>query len=182
MLQHIADNKDLYPAHAKITSILTTVSEELPDCPFFVDLHGMSGTLKCTPPPATTFRSALVNAGYRCSSSHTNPTGVKTDAPMEVLWDIMRCWVKEHAPVKDQGEETAAYNILAKEPVLVANFARAHAAMSKAKEKGQARFLPNPEENWGPKSRHGRPPAGTLNRKRGAGAAAEGDGEGCKKK
>ena len=53
----------------------------------------MSATLKCTPPSATLFRSAVVNAGYHISGSHANPLGLKTDAPMEVLWDIMRCWV-----------------------------------------------------------------------------------------
>lgn len=61
--------------------------------PLYVSLHSMSATLKCTPPSATLFRSAVVNAGYRISGSHANPLGLKTDAPMEVLWDIMRCWV-----------------------------------------------------------------------------------------
>lgn len=40
-------------------------------------------------------------AGYRVSSSHASALGVKTDAPMSVIWDIMRCWVKDH-PVKPQ--------------------------------------------------------------------------------
>jgi hypothetical protein len=61
--------------------------------PLYVSLHSMSATLKCTPPSATLFRSAVVNAGYRISGSHANPLGLKTDAPMAVLWDIMRCWV-----------------------------------------------------------------------------------------
>ena len=38
-------------------------------------------------------------AGYRVSSTHANPLGTKTDAPFEVVWDIMRAWVKDH-PVK----------------------------------------------------------------------------------
>lgn len=39
------------------------------------------------------FRSALMNQGYRVSSSHTNPQAVKTDAPHSAIWDIMREWV-----------------------------------------------------------------------------------------
>ena len=35
-------------------------------------------------------------AGYRVSSTHANPLGTKTDAPFEVIWDIMRAWVKDH--------------------------------------------------------------------------------------
>jgi tRNA (guanine26-N2/guanine27-N2)-dimethyltransferase len=61
--------------------------------PLYVSLHSMSATLKCTPPSATLFRSAVVNAGYCISGLHANLLGLKRDAPMAVLWDIMRCWV-----------------------------------------------------------------------------------------
>ena len=32
----------------------------------------------------------------RVSASHANPLAVKTDAPSEVVWDIVRCWTKQH--------------------------------------------------------------------------------------
>ena len=38
-------------------------------------------------------RSAILDQGYRVSLSHANPNAIKTDAPQEVFWDIMRCWV-----------------------------------------------------------------------------------------
>lgn len=148
--------KKRYPAFDKLHSILTAVSEELVDVPLYLNLHSMSATLKCTPPSATLFRSAVANAGYRISSSHANPLGVKTDAPMEVLWDIMRCWVKTH-PVKSQAEMTPGTVILSREPKLEANFSKVNSALSRAQAEGVARFLPNPEENWGPKPRAGRP-------------------------
>ena len=34
------------------------------------------------------------------SGTHANPLGLKTDAPPEVMWDIMRCWVAEHPSKK----------------------------------------------------------------------------------
>jgi tRNA G26 N,N-dimethylase Trm1 len=40
-------------------------------------------------------------AGYRVSGTHANPLGMKTDAPWDVIWDIMRAWVADH-PVKKQ--------------------------------------------------------------------------------
>lgn len=40
--------------------------------------------------------------------------------------------------------------------ILQANFARAVASLSQAQAKKVARFLPNPERNWGPKLRAGR--------------------------
>lgn len=67
--------------------------QELPDIPLFLSLHNLCATLKCTSPSAVIFRSAVINAGYRISGTHVNPLGLKTDAPMNVIWDIMRCWV-----------------------------------------------------------------------------------------
>ncbi|KAL6553069.1 hypothetical protein OROGR_006911 [Orobanche gracilis] len=181
ILADVRSMKNRYPAFDRISAVLTTISEELPDVPLFLSLHNLCATLKCTSPSAVIFRSAVINAGFRISGSHVNPLGLKTDAPMDVIWDIMRCWVKNH-PVKPQPSDQAGSVILAKEPVLQicrylfgvptlcighsicsmfvkktrANFARAVASLSKAQAKKIARFLPNPERHWGPKVRAGR--------------------------
>lgn len=155
ILADVKSMKDHYPAYDRISAVLTTISEELPDVPLFLSLHNLCATLKCTSPSAVIFRSAVINAGYRISGTHVNPLGLKSDAPMDVIWDIMRCWVKNH-PVKAQPPDQAGSVILAKEPVLQANFARAVASLSKAQAKKVARFLPNPERHWGPKLRAGR--------------------------
>ncbi|KAL5582090.1 hypothetical protein UlMin_014532 [Ulmus minor] len=155
ILADVKSMKDRYPAYDRISAVLTTISEELPDVPLFLSLHNLCATLKCTSPSAVIFRSAVINAGYRISGTHVNPLGLKSDAPMDVIWDIMRCWVKNH-PVKAQPQDTPGSVILSKEPVLQANFARAVASLSKAQAKKVARFLPNPERHWGPKLRAGR--------------------------
>ncbi|KAI3799073.1 hypothetical protein L1987_34363 [Smallanthus sonchifolius] len=155
ILADVKSMKTRYPAFDRISAVLTTISEELPDVPLFVSLHNLCATLKCTSPSAVVFRSAVINAGYRISGTHVNPLGLKSDAPMDVIWDIMRCWVKKY-PVKAQPPEHSGSVILAKEPVLQANFARAVASLSKAQAKKVARFLPNPERHWGPKLRAGR--------------------------
>ncbi|XP_068501932.1 tRNA (guanine(26)-N(2))-dimethyltransferase 2-like isoform X3 [Phaseolus vulgaris] len=155
ILADVKSMKDRYPAYDRISAVLTTISEELPDVPLFLSLHNLCATLKCTSPSAIMFRSALINAGYRISGTHVNPLGLKSDAPMDVIWDIMRCWVKNH-PVKPQPADQPGSIILAKEPVLQANFARAVSSLSKAQAKKVARFLPNPERHWGPKLRAGR--------------------------
>eukprot|EP00899_Mesostigma_viride_P004345 jgi/Mesvir1/13911/Mv16034-RA.2 len=93
LLKEFKRNQPRYPSFEKTFGLITAVDEELKDCPLFVSLHSMSATLKCSPPSQTLFFSALANAGYRVSQSHSNPLAVKTDAPMTVLWDIMRCWV-----------------------------------------------------------------------------------------
>ncbi|KAF3515320.1 hypothetical protein F2Q69_00000660 [Brassica cretica] len=155
ILNGVKSMKDRYPAYDKICSVLTTISEELLDVPLFLSLHSLSGTLKCTSPSAAMFRSAVMNAKYRVSGSHVTPLGIKTDAPMEVIWDIMRCWVKNH-PVKAQSPEHPGSVILSKEPSLQVDFSRHVGSLSKAQVKKEARFLPNPEKHWGPKIRAGR--------------------------
>ncbi|KAL4184668.1 hypothetical protein AMTRI_Chr10g2270 [Amborella trichopoda] len=154
-LASVLATKDRYPAHERITALLTAISEELLDVPLHLSLHSLCATLKCTSPSAIIFRSAVINAGYHISGTHTLAIGLKTDAPMNVIWDIMRCWVKLH-PVKAQPPDQSGYAILAKEPTLEVNFARASAALSKAQAKKVARFLPNPENHWGPKPKAGR--------------------------
>ncbi|KAL3372966.1 hypothetical protein AABB24_005138 [Solanum stoloniferum] len=155
ILADVKSMKEQYPAYDRICAMLTAVSEELPDIPLFLSLHNISATLKCTSPSAVMFRSAVINAGYRTSGTHVNPLGLKTDAPMHTIWDIMRCWVKNH-PVKAQPSHHPGTVILSKEPVLQANFARAVESPNKGKDKKVARFLPNPERHWGPKLRAGR--------------------------
>jgi tRNA (guanine26-N2/guanine27-N2)-dimethyltransferase len=79
-----------------LTSNYTCLWQELLDVPLYLSLHSLCATLKCTSPPASLFRYAIVNAGYRISGSHASCLGLKTDAPMDVVWDIMRCWVCLH--------------------------------------------------------------------------------------
>ncbi|PRW58454.1 tRNA (guanine(26)-N(2))-dimethyltransferase 2 [Chlorella sorokiniana] len=155
LLAQVKRDKAILPGYNKVHSILTNVSEELNDVPLYFNLHDMCKTLRTSAPRSEVFRSALINAGYRVSGTHANPLGVKTDAPWDVIWDIMRCWVKEH-PVKPPQPGSAAEKILSKEPELKADFSRAQAAVSKAKQKGVTRFPQNPEANWGPKPRHKR--------------------------
>ena len=52
------------------------------------------------------FIGSCVLAGFRVSSTHANPLGVKTDAPFSAVWDIIRCWVQDH-PVK--GHDADSY-------------------------------------------------------------------------
>ncbi|CAI6000663.1 unnamed protein product [Closterium sp. NIES-64] len=161
VLGEVQAGKGRLAGFGKVHGLLTAVSEELHDIPLYLDLHEISATLKCTPPSMLLFRSALVNAGHRVSGAHSNPLGIKTDAPLGLIWDVMRCWIRDH-PVKSQGEGSPADTILAKPPTTEVNFAKAPKALSKAQQKGVARFVPNPEAYWGPKPRAGRKDATAM--------------------
>jgi tRNA (guanine26-N2/guanine27-N2)-dimethyltransferase len=61
--------------------------------PLYYGLDKMSGFVHCVTPGMLSFRSALLHLGYDVSFSHCQKQTVKTNAPPDVLWDIMRCWV-----------------------------------------------------------------------------------------
>jgi hypothetical protein len=66
-----------------------------------------------------------VRTGYRVSSTHCNPLGVKTDAPPGVIWDVMRCWALEHPHKRPPDPDSYMGRLLAKAPELKADFSRA---------------------------------------------------------
>lgn len=124
-------------------------------CLSLCSMHEMCKKVHCTPPKAENMRSAIINAGYRVSGSHANPLALKTDAPPQVVWDILRCWIKMH-PVKDPVPNSYAAAILNKEIQTQADFKRAPGAVPNSSKQGVARFVQNPAY-WGPKARHGKP-------------------------
>jgi hypothetical protein len=80
----------------RLHGLLTSVSEELSDVPLFYILPDLCHILHCSCPPLLQVKAALVNAGYQVSAYHKELQAIKTDAPLHVLWDIMRSWCKEH--------------------------------------------------------------------------------------
>lgn len=57
-------------------------------CSPFLGLHNLCATLKCTSPSTIIFHSTMdmINASYRIYGTHVNPIGLKSDAPMDVIW------------------------------------------------------------------------------------------------
>ncbi|KAI9905589.1 hypothetical protein PsorP6_014229 [Peronosclerospora sorghi] len=141
-----------YPTKARLHGLLTTISEELVDAPLHYTLPGLSKTLHCSNPPMAQIQGAIRHAGYDVSQFHKVPDAIKTTAPNDVIWDIMRCWVKKHPLNKKRdGQDTPGSRILAKEPKFEANFA---AKRPGPNDRPKAlRFPLNPEPNWGPKAR-----------------------------
>lgn len=152
LLGRVENNRGPHPpaTRKRIEGMLTSVSEELNDVPLFYTLPDMCSTLHCNSPRMIDLQSALVNAGYRVSQQHKEPQAVKTDAPDDVVWDIMRCWVKKH-PVSDKRKKKSpGQAILGQEPKIEADFTVPSALWRK---KSATRYQMNPEPHWGPKAR-----------------------------
>jgi len=152
VLQHLQQHREEYHSYERLHGMVAALSTELHDVPLYYSAHAMCKVLHCLCPPMPNLRSAIQAAGYRVSQAHTEPLALKTDAPPSVMWDIMRCWVKQN-PIKSPKETSPAYRILSKEPELQADFTVREGTKSGTKATGTAMFVPAPEPNWGPRAR-----------------------------
>ncbi|KAG7363778.1 S-adenosyl-L-methionine-dependent methyltransferase [Nitzschia inconspicua] len=164
-LQRLSDESCVSPnlkriaTRKRLEGLLTSVSEEL-DTPLYYTMPGLCQALKCTSPSNKDFKAALINAGYKVSGYHKEPTAIKTDAPDEVVWDIMRAWVERHPLKKEPQEGSAAAKILAKQKTIEVDFtmpkggipgSNSSSTSKKDGKKKVSRFPNNPESHWGPK-------------------------------
>ncbi|MCJ1334949.1 RNA methyltransferase tRNA(m5U54)methyltransferase [Bachmanniomyces sp. S44760] len=68
--------------------------------PFFTIPSTLAKILHCIAPSDAQFRGALIGLGYRVTRSHCKPGSIRTDAPWAVIWEVMREWVRQKAPIK----------------------------------------------------------------------------------
>lgn len=69
--------------------ILLCCREELPIAGFY-DYHQLAQILKCSPPNITTVLDRIQAAGYAVSRTHYCGTGIKTEAPLPVIFEAIR--------------------------------------------------------------------------------------------
>ena len=68
--------------------------------PFFFLPPALSRVLHCVSPPEAAIRGALIGLGYRTTRSHAKAGSICTDAPWNVIWELMREWVRQMSPIK----------------------------------------------------------------------------------
>lgn len=176
------DVEKIFKARVRVEALLRLLLEEVVDAPLFLHLPSMCKVLHVTSPPAAAIRTVLLARGYQVSQSHTDPMALKTNAPPELVWDILRLWVGKVGNPFQSGKHAIANlestpksqlptgaRILSVPPTLVTaagvdftvkkdKFIRRNCVGASA-----PRFLPNPEPNWGPKARAGKRKRGGEN-------------------
>lgn len=82
--------------------------------PLFITPSTLAKVLHCVSPSEAAFRGALMHLGYRTSRSHTKPGTICTDAPWAVIWEVMREWIRQKAPIKEDAlkKGTAGWGIM----------------------------------------------------------------------
>jgi tRNA (guanine26-N2/guanine27-N2)-dimethyltransferase len=76
------------PTAPRLTGLLTSLSEELKDVPFYYSLPDLASTLQAQCPTHVEFKSALLNAGYAVSHFHHDSMAMKTNAPDKVVRSV----------------------------------------------------------------------------------------------
>lgn len=141
--------------------------------PFFFIPSVLAKVIHCITPHENALRGALRHLGYRVTRSHTKPGSIKTDAPWDVVWEMMREWARQKAPIKEGAirKGTAGWGIMGydqkseekvpRSPVDAENVDEKpkleivfDEALGKEKDnKKIVRYQVNPRENWGPMNR-----------------------------
>ncbi|XP_061941717.1 tRNA (guanine(26)-N(2))-dimethyltransferase isoform X1 [Apis cerana] len=137
----------------RIEGVLNVIHEEL-DIPLYYTLNRLMSIIRCITPSTLIFRSALLNAGYNVSYSHACKTSIKTDAPNEVIWDIVRAWEKNN-PIKRNklSNDSPAIKILDTPITTNVSFDIHPLANPVSRQNRLTRFQQNPTVNWGPGTR-----------------------------
>ncbi|VDM44014.1 unnamed protein product [Toxocara canis] len=140
--------------YERLLGLLSVVSEELPDVPLHYEHDQLMHVVKSPVPRLMNVRSAILNAGFRCSIVHCNPRAIKTDAPVSLLWDIARTVAKSNnIPVSRFDENSPGRKIIEGAITHEINFQMHPDAQSKSKADSLLRFQCNKGKNWGPKAK-----------------------------
>ena len=85
--------------------------------PFFLMPSALAKVLHCVGPSDAQLRGAFLSLGYQVTRSHTKPGSIRTNAPWTVIWEVMREWVRQKAPVKKNAikKGTAGWGIMQKD-------------------------------------------------------------------
>lgn len=154
MKANLKANAGLYKTFKRLEGMLQVMSEELNDTPLYYILDRLCRTVHCQVPSMDVFCSALLNAGYKVSGSHAQKGAIKTNAPNEVVWDVLRKWVQENPIQAHKWQENdRGLCILSKKPSTEISFEIREDAIPYSKRANLLRYQENPEPNWGPKPR-----------------------------
>ncbi|ULT91512.1 hypothetical protein L3Y34_009255 [Caenorhabditis briggsae] len=140
--------------HGRLQGVLTMVSEELEEVLYY-EHDQMANTVKVSVPKVQSLRSAILHAGFKVSGSHCNPRAIKTNAPMQLLWDIYRQVAKDTSVDREKrlAKESAGYHILGQPITNTINFSLHPGAIEQAKKENLVRFQCNRGKNWGPRQK-----------------------------
>uniref|UniRef100_A0A0N5ATX4 tRNA (guanine(26)-N(2))-dimethyltransferase n=1 Tax=Syphacia muris TaxID=451379 RepID=A0A0N5ATX4_9BILA len=143
-----------FQTYNRLLGVLSVIAEELEDVPLYYDCDQFWHIIKSPVPKSIMVRSAILNAGYNCSISHCNPRAIKTNAPLDFLWDIVRVVAKNNKISSSSlAEGCPGRRILEKPITHNVELKMNKDAQAKSKTENLLRFQCNKGKNWGPKTK-----------------------------
>lgn len=152
LIRRVTESPELYGTSKRMLGILHMLDEEL-EVPLYFLLDRLASTVRVSTPSMLNFRSALLNAGHRVSLSHACKNSIKTDAPMDFIWDIIRTWKLQNPSKRPLEPGSPGEYIMRTEPSSPVNFSIHPDANPSSREQQLLRYQVNPEPCWGPKAR-----------------------------
>lgn len=150
MLSSISEMKFLTTV-PRIKAVISCARAEI-NSPFYFDMSLLTGIVKSTCLPRALIVTQLEKLKFEVSVSHTKAGMVKTNAPVEALWDLVRVWYfSENKKIPEN--EGVAKKILSAEPKFqVTNEIDPDIRSRILQEKKIYKFYDNPTSNFGPKA------------------------------
>ena len=136
--------------NSKIQNICKGILNELPlnEQVFNLDYSQFSRDVNLSSFKMVIFRGAIKNFGYKIEQSYYDPNLSKTDAPINIIYDILKQYKVENYKYdyyKNVDEKSYKYKILSKEIKIKTIFVE-------SVNNNKAKYPMNPP-NWGPKGR-----------------------------
>lgn len=147
VLRHVQNHPEKYKTERRLEGMLSLLMSEL-ETPLYCTPDTLCAKVHCVTIPVQTFRSALLNGGYKVSESHAARNSVKTNAPFSYIWNIIREWVKDHPVGQKRLEKEPVVKALLSTPPEGVNFSFHPESVTQAGE--ILRYQVNPLPHWGP--------------------------------
>lgn len=135
----------------RIEGVLNCCYHEI-DSMFYYDIGALTGIIKASCPSRALIYTQIERQGFSCSVTHCDPGKIKTNAPPELMWDIVRAWYM-HEKKKIPEADGPAKKILEAKPSFDVNLdVDEDVSYRIKKEKKVCRYYQNPTSNFGPKA------------------------------
>ena len=134
----------------RMEAVLNTCLSEL-EFPFYYEISSMCNIIKSSTPPRALIISEIERHGFQTSLSHCKSNVIKTNAPNDLLWDILKKHFLNEKPLPED-KESVQYKILSTPFKYEIDLSIDHEVeMRLRKEKQICRFFESPASSFGPR-------------------------------
>jgi tRNA (guanine26-N2/guanine27-N2)-dimethyltransferase len=153
-LKDVSARPSDFGTEKRMRGMLSTIASELPSSPLFFTPPQLMHDFTTQTHKRNVYLSYLLNAGYQVSDTHCDPEGIKTDAPLAFVFDMVRHIIRTTTDGNTNTKNATALQLREKK------VAAEHEAVLDATHNSRATapshlpmHFPNPTANWGPKMR-----------------------------